>query len=439
LNGAGLIRISWSRRYTLASGDLMRTSRLAAFHLLLGVPLLAGAQRTTPDEALLAEIREIRAFDNHAHPLPFAPVPADAAIPADPRGRDEFPYPVRLRATNDEWAFAWQSLYGTRGVSSTAANAVRALENKRALMRTHGDAWPTWVLDRVRIETMLVNMPTTGPSLPSPRFRWVPHADALIFPFGQPGSPAGTSPASLDVQAKAIVSAVQRWHDSGVVAAKLAIAYQRPIAIRTVAASEAEAAWLRLVAAPAGAMARSDEYRVVQDYLLGVLSRELGRTGIVLHVHTGIGADAHFNIAGADPLLLEPFLNDSANRATRVVLVHGGWPFDRQAGAMLIRPNVWADFSAHTFLRSEHDLAKTLRGWLEWYPEKVLFGTDAYPEGGAPVRDWEEHLWIANETGRRALAIALTEMMQDGQITRGRARVLARMVLRDNARALYRL
>ena len=46
---------------------------------------------------------------------------------------------------------------------------------------------------------------------------------------------------------------------------------------------------------------------------------------------------------------------------------------------------------------------------------------------------WEESAWLTNRTAREALAIALTGMMRDGYITRGRASELARMVLRENA------
>ncbi len=40
---------------------------------------------------------------------------------------------------------------------------------------------------------------------------------------------------------------------------------------------------------------------------------------------------------------------------------------------------------------------------------------------------------------RQALGLALTEMMNDGEITRERALELAHMVLRDNAAKLYSL
>ena len=52
---------------------------------------------------------------------------------------------------------------------------------------------------------------------------------------------------------------------------------------------------------------------------------------------------------------------------------------------------------------------------------------------------WEESAWVASRNGRDALALALTAMMRSGEVTRARAVELARMVLRENARALYGL
>ncbi len=134
-------------------------------------------------------------------------------------------------------------------------------------------------------------------------------------------------------------------------------------------------------------------------------------------------------------MLLESVFNDPDQRNTKFVMIHGGWPFDKEAGAMLGKPNVYADFSAQTFLRSPHTLSKTIRAWLEWRPEKVLFGTDAI--GISPLINWEELAWLSTNSARNALAIALTEMMNDGQISRNRAFELAEMVLRTNAIRLY--
>ena len=104
---------------------------------------------------------------------------------------------------------------------------------------------------------------------------------------------------------------------------------------------------------------------------------------------------------------------------------------------MLDKENVYADFSSQAFLTSPRELSGVIRSWLEFVPEKVLFGTDAYPL--TTTVGWEEVGWLTNKTARLALALALTGMMQDGQITRERASELARMVLRENAIKLYGL
>jgi predicted TIM-barrel fold metal-dependent hydrolase len=154
-----------------------------------------------------------------------------------------------------------------------------------------------------------------------------------------------------------------------------------------------------------------------------------------VHIYSGIGADPYFNISGSNPMLLESVFNDPDQRNTKFVINHGGWPFDKAAGAMLIKPNVYIDFSGQAWFHSTRALSKTIRAWLEWYPEKVLFGTKAI--GVSPLLDWEERAWLSTKTARNALAIALTEMMNDGQISRNRAVELAEMVLRTNAIRLY--
>jgi len=106
--------------------------------------------------------------------------------------------------------------------------------------------------------------------------------------------------------------------------------------------------------------------------------------------------------------------------------------------------DVWAGGFAGTGISGDlrvHQLGDTelvaLRDWIEWYPEKILFGTDLYPGSGAD--DWEEIGWQTSQTARQALGIALTGMLEDGEITLPRANEIARMILRENALKLYHL
>jgi uncharacterized protein len=155
-----------------------------------------------------------------------------------------------------------------------------------------------------------------------------------------------------------------------------------------------------------------------------------------VHIHTGYGCGGYFELMGANPLLLEPILDDASLRKTTFVLLHGGaGPFTNSIAPLLMKPNVYTDFSEQTWLLPTAELAKSIRYWLEWYPEKVLFGTDLSP--GTPQIDWEEIGWQTTSSAREALAVALTGMMNDGEISRGKALEIARGVLRGNAMHVY--
>ena len=239
---------------------------------------------------------------------------------------------------------------------------------------------------------------------------------------------------SLDAYADVVIRPqIEQWKAGGAVAIKFGTAYARALDIADVSPSEARALYEQRLQ---GSELSASDGKALEDFLFRAVSREAGKQGLPVHIHTGVGAQPYFNISGANPMLLEPTFNDETLRETTFVILHGGWPFERETGVMLLKPNVRLDFSAQPFLRSTHALSVALRGWLEWYPEKVLFGTDAYPDD-TPLANWEEKAWLISRTSRQALAIALTQMMEDGQITRSRAERLARMVLRENAMDLY--
>ena len=104
---------------------------------------------------------------------------------------------------------------------------------------------------------------------------------------------------------------------------------------------------------------------------------------------------------------------------------------------MLWKPNVYVDMSMLTLAYPPARLAEILRGWLTQFPEKVLFGSDAFALG--PDAGWELTAWISGKNGRAALAMALTEMMRNGEVSRARAKEIATMVMRANASRLYNL
>jgi hypothetical protein len=56
----------------------------------------------------------------------------------------------------------------------------------------HGEHYPEWVLHQATIGTMPANRVVMGPGIVPPRFRWVPYADALIFPLDNSGMAAAS-------------------------------------------------------------------------------------------------------------------------------------------------------------------------------------------------------------------------------------------------------
>lgn len=400
--------------------------------------------QTSADPELLAVIEKIKAVDNHAHALPArSPNPAEAERP-DPLGKTPFEYPVRLRVTNSEYLEAWRALYAYQHQDMTAEHAREALRAKLRLREQKGADYPLWVLDQAGVDVMLVNLPSLGPGQTAPRFLWVPSADGLLFPFVsdnerinwfRKGFDLDNLPTSLKGYEEKIQKQLEQWKKDGAVAIKFACAYARPLDFAHVPDEEAMGIFERR---PRDGKPSAQNYKMLQDFLFHFVAREAGRLGLKVHIHTGVGADPYFSISNSNPLLLEAMFNDTGLRKTTFVMVHGGWPFEREAGVMLMKPNVYADFSDQVFLRSTEALSDVLQAWLEWYPEKVLFGTDSYPED-TPLANWEEKLWLTTRTARQALALALTRMMKTGQITRPRAEELAHMVLRNNAVKLYGL
>jgi predicted TIM-barrel fold metal-dependent hydrolase len=412
-------------------------------HLLpLAALLLSSCARDLPpvDPQLAAEIDSIKAIDNHAHP----PLTA-----AGDRGFDALPVdnmepesdPVALRPGSDAVKAASKALYGS--------------SSKAALLQQKGEQFPAWVLDRAGIDIMLANRVAMGPSVQPPRFRWVPYVDALIFPLDNSGLAARNSdrkaffaledslrmryldnqppPATLaEYTARIVTPILERQKQGGAVAEKFEAAYLRTLAFDAVPAAQASriySQYLHTSAPP------EPEYKQLQDYLFRYIASECGRLGMAVHIHTMAGAGGYFDVAGANPLNLEPLFDDPALRKTKFVMIHGGWPFVHEIGALLSKPNAYLDISAETLLLPPSAVAASMREWLSLVPEKVLFATDAYPYSSE--MGWEESVWIAARNGREALGRALTGMLRDGEITRARASELARMVLRENASALY--
>jgi len=409
---------------------------LLTFTISIFISFQSSAQ-TIPDPNLVEQIAKIKAIDNHSHMRPATANQGTEEEPADLLGQSPFDRPVNVRFDNPHWIGAWHDLYGYKYNDMEKEHLSLLFKEKQRIKREQGENYPTWVLDKLGIETALVNAKKLGLGRGPPRFYWVPFPDDYLHLFS--GIRFHTSvikpAATLEEYTKTVVTpAIESFKQDGAIAIKFGIAFQRPLNFEKVSSVEAASVYEQLLQEKELSIS---EQRKLEDYLFRYITQEAGRLDLIVHIHTGIGPGPYFNISGSNPMLLESVFNDPDQRNTKFVMIHGGWPFEKEAGVMLHKPNVYADFSAQTFLRSTHAVSKTIRAWLEFQPEKVLFGTDANAKSKPPLINWEEYAWLSTKAARNALAIALTEMMNDGQISRNRALELAEMVLRTNAIRLY--
>jgi hypothetical protein len=411
------------------------------------------------DPEITAFITKIRAVDNHSHANSVASGDSDQdALPLEVI----FPFevPVQLRPDHSDWLAAYKALYKYPHADLSDAHMNELRVTMQGIAKQQGDSFPAWVLDQIGTEVLLTNRVAMGPGLASPRFRWVSYVDALMLPLSTRAE-AATSPdreklfpleekllqrymsdlkvakrpATLDAYLKTVVTpTLEAQQKRGCLAVKFEAAFLRSLDFEEVSAATASKIYGKY--ASVGEPSHAD-YKALQDFLFRYIAREAGRLGMVVHIHSFDGPGNFYVAAGADPLLLESAFNDPTLRKTNFVIVHGGGVYAPHAGSMLWKPNVYLDMSAMTLLYTPRQLADVLRDWLTQYPEKVLFGSDAAAFG--PDVGWELAAWIATKNGRAALAMALTDMIRDGEVSRRRAEEIATMVMRTNAGTLYKL
>ena len=424
--------------------------------------MLTVARAQNADPQLLAEIQKIKAIDNHSHPpkLVSAGEKDDDfdALPCDPLEPSVPTTPSRPE--NPQYLAAWKALYNYPYNDASPGHVKELLQARQKVMQEQGENYPNWVLDQLGIESELANRVAMGRGLQPPRFQWVPFDDALMFPLKNSDLASetpdrkfffsrettllrryladlnlqGFPPTLADYISKVVVPTLELQKKNGAVAIKFEAAYLRSLDFGPPETVESvQRIYQHFI--KDGVPLRADYIRL-QNVLFREIAREAGRLGLPVHFHTGGGCGTYFMLSGSNPALLESLLNDPNLRKTQFVMLHGGaGAFTKYISYLLMKPNVYTDFSEQTWLISTRALSQVIREWLEWYPEKVMFGTDLYPN--TPEIDWDVIGWQTTQSGREALALALTGMMEDKEITRERALQLAHMVLHDNAAKLY--
>jgi len=289
------------------------------------------------------------------------------------------------------------------------------------------------------------------------RFPWVFFADAFMWPFDNQQQRArnpdqevyiplqekmlrrwmqqegvGKLPPDFGGYLAFVSRTLEDNKKKGGIAMKFEVAYFRPMRFSDPTREQAEAIYKRYVQ---GGVPGSDDYRIFQDYIFRFLIQEGARLHLPVHIHTAVGIGDYFNLSEGNVMNLENILRDPRYSKTTFVLIHGGYPYEREAIWLAAVKNVYMDSSLMEIYMYPSEFKHSLKQWLETFPDKITFGTDSFPYN--ETLGAEESYWLGVQSARTALAAALAEMISMGEVNETQALKMAHGYLHDNAAGLY--
>ena len=401
---------------------------------------------------LLGKINAIPLYDNHSHPG-FADDSDVDAMAAPP---DESSV-LRLRDDNPEFVTAAKELFGYPYDDFKPEHAKWLADRTNAAKKSGSPSYFNQVLDKLNTETCLANRAFMAPYLDPNRFHWVFFADSFFYPFDNRDQTASnpdmgvyiplqekmlarykkqmnvaTLPADLAGYEAFVRNTMADNQKRGGVAMKFEAAYFRSLYFSDPPREKAEAIYAKY---HSGGVPTADEYRIFQDYIFRVMVDQAGKLKLPMHFHTAVGIGDYFSLRQGNVLNLENVLRDPRYHNTTFVLVHGGWPYEKEAALLTAVKNVYLDTSFQSELLYPSQFKDVLKQLITLFPDKMMYGSDAFPFSDALGA--EESFWLAAHTTRTALAAALAELVSERAITQDKALELARLYLHDNAAKLY--
>jgi uncharacterized protein len=403
-------------------------------------------------ERLLKQIDQIPIYDNHSH----ATFSDDSDMDAMAGPPDESSV-LRLRETNPEFVAGAKALFGYPFDDFKPEHAKWLIDKKKAAEKDGGTGYWDGILDKLNIETCLANRVFLGPYLDPKRFHWVFFVDSFLYPFDNHDQTGknGDLGVYIPLQEKVLQRYMKQENVSGLpadlagyeafvrqtltdnqknggVAMKFEAAYFRSLYFRDPPRDKTEPIYAKY---RASGVPSDEEYRTFQDYIFRVLIDQAGKLSLPVHFHSAVGIGDYFSLRNGNPLNLENVLRDPRYAKVKFVLIHGGYPYTLDMIWMTAAKNVYTDSSLMGYYVYPSELKNILKQWISLFPDRIMFGSDAFPFGDAIGA--EETFWLAARSARTAIAAALAELVSEGAFTEEKALELARMYLHDNAARLY--
>ena len=230
---------------------------------------------------------------------------------------------------------------------------------------------------------------------------------------------------TFDQLLEKLLEGVRTAHSEGFSGLKGHIGEKCGFEVREVSMQEARASFEKAKCGDKAAV--TSVYYAMFSHLLELC----GELDISLHLHTGTtGFKTITDVYSLDPILMAPYLKNPRYAKAKIVLLHGSFPYTRNAAWMAYNfPNVYLDLS-QTQLWQGVLTSRILEDALSCAPhDKILLGTGQH---------WYcEMVWLAAKIAKSSLADVLGRLVEQNLISATQAQSSAKMILSENALRLY--
>jgi len=405
-------------------------------------------------KALRSEIEAIKIIDHHSHCI------------------DEFYW---KDATNGPSPFPQMNDFPVPGMSLAKTNRLLSMmckmyerpfpktEEEKAELRNVYEtsladeaALYSRMLDLAGIElvgTLGQHKPVLPPGLDPKRFLPLSLSDGLLVPLDNSGmkkfgpkcevflrmaecslellkKELNNHPANFDEYLRLVSASVRWYRDQGAISLKSSCGYWRGLDFDIVDENEARTTYNAGDNSPA-------KYKRLQDFLQIYILRECAAIGLPFQMHTGPVGQEGFG-ALANPGQLDKLIYHANTKCT-FILLHGGFPFCSEAGALVAgfgkapQP-VYLDTSAMWMVDPMPGASfnrRALREWVEWgIAPKLIYGSD-----GVSVFSQ----WLSAYSFREDLIVILDDLVENSLLSVDQALEAAYLILRGNSERIYSL
>ncbi len=217
---------------------------------------------------------------------------------------------------------------------------------------------------------------------------------------------------------------------NGMAVVKVALAYSRSLHFEKTERNAAQKVFRKLINGKMSRKITGEEAKPLQDYMMYRLLDIAGEYNIPVAFHTGLQAGKGNFLYNSDPLLLTNLFKDFPD--VNFVLYHGSYPYGGQLAALAKTfRNVYIDMNWMYSISPSYS-ERYLHEWLETVPVNKLmaFGGDCMAV---------ENVYSELRLAKSIIAKVLISKVREGYIGEDEAKLIAKMMLHDNAVQFYKL